>query len=177
MALATIEQLESYLGTVITGPSAVASATLALDIASDAVEKYIGYSILEVEDDVITVDGTANFVFLLPAYPVTEITAIVEDGILLDTDKYEYSQFGIVKRSFGVWTNKLSGISVTYTHGFTDVPLSIVGVVLALAGRIKDGSSNIKQESIGGYSVTYANPSPVLQAAEVMTLDAFRILK
>ena len=92
MALATVEQLESYLGTVITGPSAVASAQLALDIASDAVEKYIGYSILEVEDDVITVDGTANFVFLLPAYPVTEITAIIEDGILLDTDKYEYSQ-------------------------------------------------------------------------------------
>lgn len=177
MALATIEQLESYLGTVITGPSAVASAQLALDIASDAVEQYIGYDILEVEDDVITVDGTYNYVFLLPAYPVTEITAIVEDGTLLDIDKYEYSQFGIVKKKDGVWTNKLNGITVTYTHGFTDVPMSIIGVVLALASRIKDGSSNIKQESIGGYSVTYANPSPVLQASEVMTLDAFRILK
>jgi len=177
MALATVEQLESYLGTVITGPSAVASAELALDIASDAVEKYIGYPVEEVVDDVISVDGTRNYVFLLPAYPVTDIASITEDGIMLDTDEYEYSQFGIVKKLNGLWTNKLNGITITYTHGFTDVPMSIIGVVLALASRIKDGSSNIKQESMGSYSVTYANPSPVLQAAEVMVLDAFRILK
>lgn len=177
MALATIEQLESYLGTVITGPAAVASAQLALDIASDAVEKYIGYTLEEIEDDVVSVDGTRNYVFLLPAYPVTEITSIVEDGVMLETDEYEFSQFGIVKKLNGLWTNKLNGIVITYTHGFVDIPMSIVGVVLSLAGRIKDGSSNIKQESIGGYSITYANPSPVLQAAEVMTLDAFRILK
>ena len=177
MTLATIEQLESYLGTVITGPSAVASAQLALDIASNSVETYIGYKIEEIVDDEVNIDGTGNTIVLLPSFPITEITAIIEDGVLLETTAYEFSQFGVVKKTNGLWTSKLNGINVTYTHGFTEVPLSIVGVVLSLAGRIKSGSSDIKQESIGGYSVTYANPSPVLQASEIMTLDAFRILK
>lgn len=173
--LATVEELAAYLGREIDEEDP--SAILALNIASDLIRNFCGHSITQVEDDEIILDGTGTQLLLLPATPVTEVASVEVDGEELEEDDYAWSRRGWIVRTDGYyWPTDPSSIAVTYTHGYETVPDSVKGVALALAGRVVDGSSGIKQESIGSYSVTYADPSPTLRANEQAGLEPFRVV-
>lgn len=171
--LATVEDLEAYLGRTFDDPT---SAELAIDIASDIIRTYCGHSITKILNDNIFIDGNGTDTILLPAAPVNGIDLIEIDGELLETTKYKYSKKGWVKRiDKNIFPNTPNSIEIIYNHGYDTIPDAILGVVLALAGRITDGSSGIKQETIGSYSVTYADPAPVLRANEQAALDNFKV--
>jgi hypothetical protein len=171
--LATVADLEAYLGREFDDPT---SAELAIDIASDIVRSYVGHSITKILNDTVILDGTGTSILLLPAAPVNGIDLVEIDGDLLETTKYRWSKKGYILRTDGTtWPSTPGSIEVIYNHGYDTVPDAVLGVVLALAGRITDGSSGIKQETIGSYSVTYADPSPVLRANEQAGLDSFRV--
>lgn len=172
-SLATIEQLEAWLGRTIVDEAA---AQQALDIASDTVRTYCGHSITQILNDTVKLDGPATHTLILPAAPVNGIDSIKVDGETVDPDAYSWSKKGWVRRTDGhLWPELPGSIEVIYNHGFATIPNAIVGVVLSLAGRIHDGSSGIKQETIGSYSVTYGDPSPVLRANEQATLDTYKV--
>jgi hypothetical protein len=170
--LANQAALEDWLGrTVDSG-----AADQALTIASDTVRAYCGHSITQILNDVAILDGSGTSTIMLPAMPINGIDLIEIDGEELDDSKYKWSRKGWVRRTDGIlWPTLPGSISITYNHGYATTPGSITGVVLALAGRIVDGSSGIKQETIGSYSVTYGDPSPVLRANEQSALDAYRV--
>jgi len=171
--LATVADLEAYLGRTFDDPT---SAELAIDIASDIVRTYCGHSITQILNDNIFVDGTGTDTILLPAAPVNGIDLLEIDGELIASTKYKYSKKGWVKLTDGTTFPKTpNSIEIIYNHGFATIPDAILGIVLALAGRITDGSSGIKQETIGSYSVTYADPAPVLRANEQAGLDAYKV--
>jgi hypothetical protein len=171
--LAAVSDLEAYLGREFDDPT---SAELALDIASDIVRTYVGHSVTKVLNDTVILDGTGTSILLLPAAPVNGVDIVEIDGELLPATKYRWSKKGYILRTDGTtWPTTPGSIEVIYNHGYDNVPEAILGVVLSLAGRITDGSSGIKQETIGSYSVTYADPSPVLRANEQAGLDSFRV--
>ena len=171
-SLATIAQLELLLGRDVDN----VAAQQALDIASDTVRAYCGHSISQILNDVVTLDGSDTNTLILPAAPVNGIDFIKVNGVTLAATAYKWSKKGWVRRIDGIlWPSTPGSIEVTYNHGFATIPGAILGVVLSLAGRIQDGSSGIKQETIGSYSVTYGDPSPVLRANEQAALDVYKV--
>jgi hypothetical protein len=173
-SLATVADLEAYLGRTFDDPT---TPELAIDIASDIVRSYCGHSITRILNDNIFLDGNGTKTILLPAAPVNGIDLLEIDGELLTNDKYKYSKKGWVKRTDGgIFPNNPNIIEVIYNHGYEVIPDAILGVVLSLSARITDGSSGIKQETIGSYSVTYADPAPVLRANEQAALDAYKVI-
>ncbi|CAM5247716.1 hypothetical protein SSPIM334S_06287 [Streptomyces spiroverticillatus] len=47
-------------------------------------------------------------------------------------------------------------VTVTYTHGYASVPGDVRAVVLTLAARVLNNPTDLRQESVGSVSVTYA---------------------
>ena len=171
--LATVEQLEAWLGRTLADEAA---AEQALDIASSVVRTYCGHSISQILNDDITLDGTGTNLLLLPAMPVNGVDIVEVEEEELDPTDFAWSKKGFIKRIDGLLWGTLPGsIRVVYNHGYATIPDAILGVVLSLAGRIVDGSSGIKQETIGSYSVTYGDPSPVLRANEQQALDSYKV--
>jgi hypothetical protein len=171
--LADVSALESFLGRELEDEAA---AEQALSIASDIVRAYCGHSISQILNDTAVLDGSGTHTLMLPATPVNGIDSIELDGELLADTNYKWSRKGWVRRTDGLlWPSLPGSIEIVYNHGFATIPGGVVGVVLALAGRVVDGSSGIKQETIGSYSVTYGDPTPVLRANEQAALDAYRV--
>lgn len=173
MAFATIADLNAVLRASIANNDAAALA--ALEAASNVVEGYIGQPVELVENDILVLDGNGRNTFLLPCWPVVDVIEIEVDGDYLEDDSYEWSFTGEVVRLQSVWPKTLRAIQVEYTHGYAVVPPVIVNVVANLAARIYSIPVAVKQESIGGYSVTYSSGGGLgLQVAETFILDPYR---
>ena len=172
MAFATIADLNAVLRASIAGNDAAGLA--ALETATNIVEGYIGQPVELVTDDVIIFDGNGKSTFILPCWPVTDVTEIQVDGEVIEDDTYEWSFSGEVIRLQSVWPKTLRAIQVEYTHGYAVVPPVIVNVVANLAARIYAIPVAAKQESIGGYSVTYSGGGLGLQVAETFILDPYK---
>jgi len=172
--LASVAELETFLDRTLmdTDP-----AELALEIASSAVADYLNQTLMLVEDDEAIIDGNGTELLMLPQVPVTEITKIEIDGTEIDSDYYSYNAKGMVKLKGKKFPKSLANVTVTYSHGYTNIPYAIRGVVLSIAARILDTNPAVKQESIGGYSVSYSNSSAGLLAIEQDALSAYRIIK
>lgn len=176
--LASLDAFAAFLGRELTPAGSGEPATSeeqALQIASDAVRSLLGYPVTR-EEELYVLDGTGSTVVRLPAFPLLAVSEVRVAGELLDDSAYAWSHAGWLTRTDGrTWGTLPRNIEVSATTGFDMVPPAITGVVLSLAARMVDGSAGIKQETIGSYSVTYQNPSPTLQAGEIMALDHFRL--
>jgi hypothetical protein len=172
--LATVSDLEAYLNKEFADETI---AEFALDIASDLVRNYVGHSISKILNDTVVLDGSGTQILMLPAAPINGIDIIEIDGEILSNTKYKWSKKGYVIRTDGLlWPSNPGSIEIIYNHGYDTIPNAIVGIVCSLAGRITEGQSGIKQESIGSYSVTYADPTPYLRANEMAGLDNYRVI-
>lgn len=89
-----------------------------------AARRYCGWTVTPVAEDVtVTVDGSGGPVLSLPSLYVTEVSAVVEDGVALDVADLRVSTNGQVrKRSGACWTSALGGVVVTMTHGYPAAP-------------------------------------------------------
>lgn len=47
-------------------------------------------------------------------------------------------------------------VEVTYTHGYAETPPDVLGIVLTAAARVITNPNDLRQESVGSVSVTYA---------------------
>lgn len=176
--LATLEELATFVGRTLTPAGSGEQPTTeeqALTIASSTVRTYLGHQV-SLQEETYVLDGTGTTFLRLPGFPIIDIAAVEEDGEEVPAEAYKVSPTGYLLRTDGhKWTHNPGGIEITFTAGFDPVPAVIVGAVLNLAARISDGSANIKQETIGSYNVTYATPTPTLQAAEMMAIEPYRI--
>ncbi len=173
MALATIADLSAVLRRTVDEEDTAALA--ALENASAFVEAYLGQAVELDEDDEVILDGSGTRVLLLPAWPVTEVASVeVDEEALVEGEDFAWSATGELRKLTGLWPATLRSVSVTYSHGYSPVPAAIVGVVASLAARMYDSPIAVKQESIGGYSVTYAGGGATFQAAELLILDRYK---
>lgn len=132
MAYATEDDLEEWVGHAVD----TARATLLLDLASAAVSDAAGHD-LDEASATETIDGSGAPELLLPRWPVTAVSTVVEDGDTLTfDDDYRWSYAGVLERTNGCWTGKKRAVDVTYTAGYSSVPDGIKGLTLQVAGRI-----------------------------------------
>ena len=158
--------------------AADAGLLLALRRASSRLEGAIGYPVLRVDDDVVTLTGDGSRRLLLPARPVVAVTSVVVDGAALIDADYTWSRWsGIMRRAAGhVWPDELDVVEVTYTHGWDVVPGDIQDAVLEQAEQTYNVEPAIASRGSGSESVAYlATASTGVTQRWVDVVDRYRL--
>jgi hypothetical protein len=195
-AFAGVDLLSAYLLVDIASDNLIALA--ALDAATAAIQSYCDQRIELVEGDISVIDGTGTDILLLPEAPVTDVSKVVVD---FDRDsartlvppgngsnsEYDWNEAGMLIHRFGstltytgtsyatygLWPERRRSVQVTWSHGYLAIPSDIQLICVAIAARTyaQDGATN---ESVGGYSATYAGQPGVITDGEKRVLDRYR---
>jgi hypothetical protein len=156
-----------------------ATAELAIEIATGAVQGAAGQRIVEVADDEVAIDLDVldcGPYLNLPEGPVTAVTS-AEVGATLVTDFTPQLSRGRLWRSLGwrsatlPYWNAPSTVTVVYTHGYPTGHQKLQlarGVVFELAKtgyNSAAGSGAVVREQIDDYSVQYAAMAASIEGA------------
>jgi len=164
MGFCSVDDINTFLGTTIEPDDA--QALLAIEEATAVIKNYCNQDIEQVSDDVILLDGTGSTKLFLPNLPVTSITSVEVDGVLLDPNYYALAENGVLWRKYGTWTVGACNIEITYTHGYAAIPEDVKGVCYRSASRLyqaqlkalrQDFVSGLQSVSVGDWSETYEN--------------------
>lgn len=174
-----------------------------LDRASTRVRLYTKQTVTRVVDDVVELRPLSGYV-ILPQRPADKPTDVkVDDGLgniypvpfwgwnghrvicphQLRSGLFGYTWWPTPPAYPYPWLGpcicRAKQVIVTYSHGWTTVPDSVLDVVCSIANRLAAGTpgmeAGVRQEGVGDYNVTYA--SDALQSAsgllpgEEKTLD------
>lgn len=175
-AFATPAELASFLQRDLD----TATATLALENASQQIRDYVGWSVSEEVDREVTLDGTGGPYLWLPTKHLTDVSTVVENGVTLTVvDDFDWSSRGYLIRS-GRWTCRPRAVVVTFTHGWPDGSEKLRtarSVCLSLAGSIYDNPGGVRSYTVDDVSETYAGASadlgPLLSDVQRIALDAY----
>jgi hypothetical protein len=162
---ATVEDVESFLQIEIDKTLQIIATASALTEASAAIRNYTRQYLEQIDDDVITLDSSGGSRLFLPELPVLEVTKVIEDGVTLTQgDDYKLGQHGILHRIGKRWSIGIQNITITYSHGYTDIPDDIVAVCTRAASRAyqaglraadSDGLMGVASKSLGDFSVAF----------------------
>lgn len=174
-AFATPEDLSAFLQTDVD----FEAATRALESASSAIRAECGWPISQ-ETSTSSLDGNGRRSLWIPTMRLTAVGSITELGLPLVYDRdYTWTEFGRLVRN-GYWPRSARAVTITYTHGYTDVPDDIKQLCMNVAGRSVSNPMNRRTESRGPFSWTNAGSldelGPGLTDGEKMALSAYKVL-
>jgi hypothetical protein len=175
--LATPSDLNAWLGKTVTTDSAL----VALETATGWVQAELRQRIVAVSNEVVTLRGGYRSLWL-PERPVTAVGAVTttdKKGVVtartLNTHYYVIRDE--LRYAGGYWPEL---VTVTYSHGYTQIPQAIRGVCLSAASRAYNNSGSLRSETVGGVSWMAAGGAedigPGLTVGERTALDPFRQL-
>ncbi|AUG87273.1 head-tail adaptor [Streptomyces phage Rowa] len=147
MALPPLATVDDLAGWMQVDPGTLpASAASTLDMVSAIIRKEARNTFQRRTTTLrrTPVDG----VIRLPLRPIVSVDAVTRDGVPVDH----------------VWddeTERLAvtgctPVSVTFTHGYASVPGDVKAVALTAAQRVLSNPNDLRQETVGAVSVTYA---------------------
>ena len=179
VALATPAQLGAFLQQPLADGDP--TALLLLDIASGMARDYLHAQLDAVTGDVVLLDPIDGAFIFLPELPVTAVTLVETfDGTAWTTaDPATYTvskRLGIISALPGTgvtWPTNPETWRVTYSHGYSPVPMTIVGTVLGAAARAYSSPAGVDSEKIGGYSVKYSMETGGFTPSEKRALDRY----
>lgn len=93
----------------------------------------------------VTDRGSRSFVDL-PIRPVLSVESVTREGAP--------QNFELRRDRLYLWGPE--PVSVTFTGGYSSVPGDVLGVVLTAAQRVLSNPADLRQETVGSISVTYA---------------------
>lgn len=172
--MSTFVSLDEYVDYFGIDASALTRAIVDLDAACDTIRDYLCQQIDVVTNDVITLFGTDTRAMLLPELPVTAVTSITLDGDPV-TD-WTVDDYGVLWRTDPAYWPRGTQYTVTYSHGYAEVPAILKVVAFQLARASSTSTPGVKQESIAGYSVTYADAATGTDDGLLSALDR-RVVK
>lgn len=167
LPLATPSELDAYL-------SGQAPALLAQ--ATDIVRAYCGWHIAPSTEATVTVDPSSCDVTLLPTLMLTAVGAIADaDGQPVTFTAANWRTNGVL-RGLGFLP-----LTVTFTHGYAEVPRDVQSVVLAVAARAQVSPDGVTRRQTGAVSEAYsqtgsnvAGGSSLMEHEKAM-LDKYRL--
>ncbi len=137
--------------------------------AEAVVRSYCGWHIAPARTEDITVDGEGGTVQVLPSLHVTEVTAVVDDDATVDADDYTTRTYGVLERHYGNWGQRK--IVVSLTHGYTEAPAEVAGIVQSVAQRAVQNPGSLVRTQDGPFSDTYSQTG-FNQSLPLALLDA-----
>ncbi|MFG3349218.1 hypothetical protein ACGF1Z_29695 [Streptomyces sp. NPDC048018] len=145
-ALATVDELAAWMQRE---PAELPEgAALVLDTASAVVRSEARQRFTRGTSTVAL--SPRDHVLNLPQRPVVSVELVRAGGRALRPDEYRLWRDEL-------WLSAAYGsVVVTYTHGYANVPADVRSIVLTLAGRVLTNPADLRQESVGSVSVTYA---------------------
>lgn len=185
---ADVGDVANFLQLAIETPEQLAAVNRALVEATAAIKNYCRQEIELVEDDEVTLDVAAGRRRLfLPELPVVSVSEVVEnEETLVVTDNYQLGQHGILHRAGGrAWYAGIQVVTVTYTHGYEDIPDDIVAVCTRAAARAyqaglkaadAEGVPGVASKSLGDFSVAFNAEGSVNSGEAVLGASAARML-
>lgn len=163
----TIADLEAFLQQDLNDYQAEAQA--AIDGATAVVRNECRRTFTLVEDDEITLHWRPNIV--LPNPPVQSISSFTVDGV---TSEYERDEHGrLVPGLIG------DVVTVTYTHGYANIPEDVRLVALRIASRIFKnpmGRISYSNDTLNYQGASDISPR-ILTGDEKMTLKRYKTQK
>lgn len=154
-ALATVEDVSALIGAIPDDTDVQVQIARLLELASAKVRRFTRQQISAVEDDELTVYGAWSSELYLGQKPVTAITSITVDDVLVDPSEYTWTVSGLVERIYcRIWGTPRQVIVVTYDHGYVDIPDEIVGIVAELVAAKYSSPEALDSETIGNYAYT-----------------------
>jgi hypothetical protein len=161
------------------------TARVALETATGWIQAELGQRIVKVTNDTVTLSAGRTPSLWLPERPVISVGAVTTTDYkgtvtarTLNTHYYVVG--GEIQWTSGLWSGRPGLATVTYTHGYAEIPQAIRGVCLAAASRVYDNSGSLRSETVGGVSWTAAGAAedlgPGLTASERASLAPFRLL-
>lgn len=160
MAYATEAEFDTVTGLTV----AVTRATLLLDLASDAIDEYVGFP-LAAAAAIESYDGRGGKTLTLRRFPVSAVAAVTvidTDGAetILNPDGFRWSKAGWLTRVGDWWPCHEQSVDVDYTAGYP-AGAAALGVAKAvcidLARREIVNPKRAESESIGDYSISNAD--------------------
>lgn len=183
--LATIADVVAIIGRPLTSDQTTAADRL-LNMASGIVRRYTRQYLTQVTNDVVTLPGNWGNTLLLPERPVTSVSSVVMNGGTMSNTQWRlvdgnlFLGTGAFMPDYGstiwggealwgpagsnqgpqaignTWQGPTAQITVTYTHGYAEIPQDIVNVVAGLVALQLNAETGIQSEAIGSYKVVYA---------------------
>jgi len=167
MSLVSQSDLEQKLGRGLTDEEANAFSSINSAVQSH-IEKMIGSSVEPALPSIRYYDGDLQHLAIDPCTSLTEVKYIDNNGIgqyIFETEDYTVEPVNrtcktMLRYRWGKFDNGLNAIAVTATYSiYADVTIRnivIDAILTALTAEINN-TSNVKAESIEGYSITYAD--------------------
>ena len=149
MALITVTELESFMGTDLTTAEETQAAAI-IDAVTSVIEGETGCSFTALTDDQIRVQADGYGIIELVSPPVTDVTEIIDI-----TDGTELTDWRWDGMNAVVGLNPEQSVLLTYDHGYSSTPGDIKAVALGVCSRIMYNPSGLRQETVGAISVTY----------------------
>jgi hypothetical protein len=166
-SFASAEEFEVFLGRTFT-PQEHLRAEQALTLATGLIQTYTGQHLFHVEDDTVQLWPRSPLIVVLPEMPVTEVAEVLDRDSEPVTG-WELRPGGVLRLRSG-----RAPVTVTYSHGYVTIPDSIKEVTMRTAQRLMVNPGDVRQESVGSYSVTYGSV-PGLGDSDRHILGKFRM--
>ncbi len=158
-ALVDIDEYAAAIGRTL-DEEEIEAIEFQLEAASADVRDYLGQTLDVVVDDIVTLHGSGTKALLLPELPVVAVTAVTLNDEAITTYTADLDNGVLFRVGWGaVWNVGFSNVTVTYDHGYTEIPFNIRRAVIELAkvgyhsaGRVPGISSEIT----GPFAITYS---------------------
>lgn len=128
-----------------------------LKAAGEAIREACGWHVSPVETVTKQVRVGERGIIILPSLHVTAVSSLVVDGRQLGyPDEYEWETCGVISRRMASWPRNPMA-TVTFTHGWAELPATVAAIGYELAQRAMDTVSvNTKQFGAGPNTVSLA---------------------
>lgn len=101
--------------------------------ASRTIRDYCRWHIAPEISETLTLDGNGSSLLRLPSAYVVDVASVSNDGVLVATDGYEWSRFGMLRAVGRPWSRRFRGVVVELTHGYETCPEDVLEVAIQLA--------------------------------------------
>ena len=152
--LTTLNNVKSYLRLTIT--TSDAEIQRLITATSSLIRSWINRDITSTSY-IDFLNGTGSKMILLPNYPITAISSLFINDILIDVSKYAFTDTSIILKDGLKFTYDKSNIEVHYIAGFSSVPYDIEQVCIELVAKKfkSEERIGIKSKGLAGESVSY----------------------
>jgi hypothetical protein len=172
-ALVTAEEVEGYCQ--IQSPEHDVVVELLINGVSQQFSTYAGRAFISTVYTALALDGNGKSDFYLPNWPITTLTSVTEDSVLLtlNTDFYVDMTRGLLSKGKynwpwydyqAKWTTKQQAVVVTYTAGYTlallpaDLKLAALKEIARQYQIFITKGNGVASSSVQGSSSSAATP-------------------